>query len=372
MNKAQAEVFRYISRQNGTSATFLSAIWLILMLPVLVEDPHSRFVWINAFVLALFDVNLMFHRRQRREINEDNAENTQRTYILANYFNAIYWGSLIAYILHEPSYIDVRFSAALMLAFSTISGFYVWLLSRFAGRVFMVMLFTPSIAVLMFSGEVSSFFSAAFILFSLVIIVQQGDTRAKLFIASAQQQVSLAEQADRYKKISNLDALTKTNNRRYFDQVLATELERTFDQGNPLSLLVIDIDHFKQVNDTHGHAAGDVCLQHCADLIRHEIRSNDILCRYGGEEFSLILPDCNRETAEMVSRRICQAFRDRPVSYQGLSIEITVSIGSATVQDKACSDKALFELADKALYEAKESGRDRYITYSIDEMFSKV
>ncbi|MFL0809410.1 MAG: diguanylate cyclase [Agarilytica sp.] len=367
MNKAKTEVFRYIVSQNRSGTSFLTAIWLILMLPAIVENPSSSFVWVNAAVLAFFDINLLVYRRKQHTI-EDDREIAQRAFLLINHLNALYWGGLIAYVLYDPAYVNVRFSAALMLAFSTIAGFYVWLISRFAGRLYMILLFAPSIAVLIFSGELSAVLSAAFILFSLVIIVQQGDNRAKLFLASAQQQVTLAEQADRYKKISNLDALTKTNNRRYFDKTLPTELDKSLENEDPISLLVIDIDHFKRVNDNHGHAAGDSCLKHSAALVRQEIRSDiDILCRYGGEEFTLILPNCPHDAATNIASRICQAFRDHPLDYQGTNITFTVSIGCASVQSKPCSDKALFELADKALYEAKERGRNQVISKKVDD-----
>jgi diguanylate cyclase (GGDEF)-like protein len=159
---------------------------------------------------------------------------------------------------------------------------------------------------------------------------------------------------------SSTDALTGLGNRSAFDARFAEEVNRAVRYGSPLSLLMIDVDHFKSFNDIFGHPAGDAALQRVANALR-VARPSDLVARYGGEEFAAILPATSRDGALLMAERMREAVENTPV----LLRKLTVSIGAGTLAP-GCSDSArLIALADRALYAAKHAGRNRvvYATY---------
>jgi diguanylate cyclase (GGDEF)-like protein/PAS domain S-box-containing protein len=157
-------------------------------------------------------------------------------------------------------------------------------------------------------------------------------------------------------QLATRDSLTGLANRRCFDETLAAEWQRALRQQLPLSLLMVDIDHFKRYNDAHGHLGGDDCLRRVATAVASEMRANDLVARYGGEEFGVILPNQDLKGAASVAERI----RKR---VERLHTGITVSIGAASVIAEASGcPSALLAIADAALYKAKRQGRNRIAT----------
>ena len=167
--------------------------------------------------------------------------------------------------------------------------------------------------------------------------------------------------ANAYSKVlqyATLDALTNLNNRRQFEIRLKQEIATTKRQKNPLCAMMIDIDFFKKVNDTYGHASGDIVLKTVASIIKQELRESDIPARYGGEEFAILLPYTHIDEAKIVSERLRSAVEKTQISLDKKNINVTISMGLAEFsQDETGED--LFKRADEALYQAKESGRNR-------------
>lgn len=157
---------------------------------------------------------------------------------------------------------------------------------------------------------------------------------------------------------ATLDALTNLNNRRQFETRLGQEISITKRQNNPLCAMMIDIDFFKKVNDTYGHAAGDEVLRTVASIIKEQLRESDIPARYGGEEFAVLLPFTKIEEAQIVGERLRKAVESHPVNVEGVEIAVTISMGLAEYNREETGEE-LFERADKALYEAKKNGRNQ-------------
>jgi len=159
------------------------------------------------------------------------------------------------------------------------------------------------------------------------------------------------------------DALTGLYNRRYLDSHLKTLFDRAAARGRPLSLMITDIDRFKPINDTHGHAAGDEVLREFAQRLRKNVRGIDLACRYGGEEFVVVMPDTERAVAETVAERIRNEIESQAfAACSGTqSLRVTVSIGVASILPEGDSAEALMKRADAALYEAKNTGRNRVV-----------
>ncbi len=163
---------------------------------------------------------------------------------------------------------------------------------------------------------------------------------------------------------SERDPLTGIRNRRSFHERFSQEWERAIRHGHPLSCAMIDLDFFKKINDTHGHATGDATLQAVAHLLQDQSRPSDILCRYGGEEFCVLLPETDEAEAARWAQRALLAISEAPISTGDLSLEVTASIGVAELLDDTASPEQLVELADQALAMAKQSGRNRVVRIS--------
>lgn len=162
-------------------------------------------------------------------------------------------------------------------------------------------------------------------------------------------------------ELSSRDALTGLANRRQFELTLASEVDRVARAGEPALVLMIDIDHFKQVNDQHGHPAGDLVLKAVANSLRECIRPMDTVARYGGEEFAMILPNCGPSFGQAVAERIRAHVMASPIEIlAGQRVAVTVSIGGAFAPQWVRSSALLWvERADQQLYRAKSAGRNR-------------
>lgn len=194
----------------------------------------------------------------------------------------------------------------------------------------------------------------------------QDDLEYKVQERTLELQVTLRELSEvnqELERLTSIDPLTGINNRRHFDKRLVSEGRRSRREQTPLSLAIIDIDHFKKVNDHYGHAGGDSCLIHITRIIQSTLnRATDDLCRIGGEEFALILPNTDEEGATHVMEVIRERIENTPLNYEGQSVKLTISVGISTaVIENDEQTHALFRFADEQLYKAKESGRNRII-----------
>ncbi len=201
-------------------------------------------------------------------------------------------------------------------------------------------------------------------------------------LARVKTQLSLKQKTDALRRLTHLDALTGVANRRAFDEALEIETRRSLRTGEPLSLLMLDVDFFKRYNDTYGHPAGDVCLRQIAQIMAQTAkRAGDLVARYGGEEFAIILPHTRAADARVFAERLCGLIRDQAILHRESTAAsvVTLSIGVASL-DPSCNEadsgtsahspgaspgrrvyspESLLALADRALYQAKQQGRNQ-------------
>jgi diguanylate cyclase (GGDEF)-like protein len=175
------------------------------------------------------------------------------------------------------------------------------------------------------------------------------------------QNASLNRMNEHLDHLARIDPLTECANRRHFQSCLEAELARSSRYGHVASLLVIDLDHFKEVNDGHGHGGGDEVLRRFVSIARRELRSEDVLGRLGGEEFGVLLPETEVMNASAVAERIRRAVEAEPTRLGDALVPLTASFGVACWRAAAESPDALLQRADAALYEAKAAGRNRVV-----------
>ena len=195
-----------------------------------------------------------------------------------------------------------------------------------------------------------------FLLISIVFEIHNFRTRHKM----------LSESNKQLEELSNLDSLTSLANRRCFDENLEKELSRSSRDKTPLSLILLDVDHFKEFNDTYGHLVGDECLRQIADVLQSIVeRSHDLVARYGGEEFAVILPSTDLKGGLIIAERLRALVEGLDLTSPKASIlqGITISLGlvSTGYGRKRINSQTLIDQADKALYEAKKQGKNRVV-----------
>lgn len=164
---------------------------------------------------------------------------------------------------------------------------------------------------------------------------------------------------DEIYRMTTVDGLTQVFNRRYFEDAIEREFSRSRRYQRPLSLVLLDIDFFKKINDSFGHLAGDAVLKEVARVIRTRTRREDVLARYGGEEFALLLPEIETKGAQQLAEKVRKLVEKHEFVFDGERIPVTISAGVATVQKKGEEPTELVRRADEKLYEAKTAGRNR-------------
>ena len=170
---------------------------------------------------------------------------------------------------------------------------------------------------------------------------------------------NLRTQISELSELVSTDALTGLFNFHHFKTVLRAEMDRSKRSGIPTSLVMVDIDHFKLVNDEYGHEAGNFALKHLAEILRNEVRTTDIVCRYGGEEFAMVFPETHLNLAVKVADRIRELIANSPIPLEQGEINLTASMGASVYMKTSVLDFVDFvDSVDKYLYEAKQSGRN--------------
>jgi diguanylate cyclase (GGDEF)-like protein len=170
------------------------------------------------------------------------------------------------------------------------------------------------------------------------------------------------------KDMATYDKLTGLCNRRHFEERIKVEAQKAFAKHLPLSLIMVDIDHFKKVNDTFGHPEGDMVLREIASLLKKSVREKDTVARYGGEEFILILPEARLEASSLIAERIRLLVENTLFDVGKAQLNLSVSLGVSNYPvHRARSDEELIKMADLALYEAKRKGRNRVCIFSSNQ-----
>ena len=165
---------------------------------------------------------------------------------------------------------------------------------------------------------------------------------------------------DRQYRLATTDGLTDLYNHRYFQEQLKSQVQHAMRYDNVFSLIILDIDFFKKFNDTYGHQSGDAVLRQVASILKKNVRMTDIVCRYGGEEISIILPNTSYEEANLIALKLCNLVGQKKYKLSnGRESNLTISLGVSSYGADGKTPSDIIEAADKRLYNAKNSGRNR-------------
>ena len=220
-----------------------------------------------------------------------------------------------------------------------------------------------------FSGHVLKIL--AFILLYKAILEMGIERPHRLVFRNLQQgEASLREALEQVRSLAEIDPLTGLFNRRHFSELMRREFERARRYGHPFSVIMLDVDHFKGMNDAYGHAVGDRILAELATCFRRVLRTSDLVGRYGGDEFAIMLPETDLPAAQQTGERLREECSQRTLDAGGRPITITVSMGIAALDEECASQDTLLDRADGALYAAKRAGRNRVSVWSRPNVIS--
>lgn len=270
------------------------------------------------------------------------------------------WGILNAIVLHEPAFTTSHLvSVIATVAFST--SFAFTFAMRFIRCLTVLFLLNLPGLIALAAGTHEQW--PVFICLSIYMVYLLLSCRRSNadYRTSIKLEQELLSQRNTLELLSRTDSLTQLGNRYQFNDLFPSMIASAQRQGSPLSLVLLDIDYFKRVNDEHGHAAGDLCLQQFADLMRQLFRrDSDVPLRLGGEEFGVLMPGTTLEQAAQMAEHFRAALAETRLDIHGVSLSITTSLGVGAFDPQIDSGgDALYKRVDAALYQAKEEGRNR-------------
>ncbi len=356
---------------------FYPAVWLLITLAILGYQPsEAKLSWLLG-IGALISITSLYRWYCTRRFTAFLQNGQPAPLWLINHalvLNAVSWGLfLVLTLLPTPlsDHYSLIFTGTLALAAGGASS-----LSIKSTLVYWLMLSLLGPAILVsFSGH-----SLQPTPLGLVLLIFAGgmswvsNLPRREYEKAVISNLKLSQQANYLTELTTLDGLTGVKNRRFFDQLLSSEVRRANRLDYPLALLMIDIDHFKRINDEFGHLVGDSCLINTARTLQNHIqRSSDVVARYGGEEFAVILPGVETEDAIALAETLRQEVESTITWNLTQPIRVTISIGGVSLHPvKATQPQDYLAMADKALYEAKNHGRNCIFWSADDGNITKV
>ena len=353
-----------LSSQNVISLVAYPVIWTVLVAHADLIRVGPLFFWVNLVLLSITTTLRVFlHRRMRHRVGAQ-APLLERVLVTTVLVNATHWSVMTIWSLLAPELATIRIAMLMVVTGMAGSGTFAVAFLTVLRIFFPLILLVPAGITMLLSGDSVEWTWGALSLSFLVYILPSAARRQQDYIGAISTTLLLEQRTRELEQISFTDAVTGLNNRNYFAAHMELEWKRAHRLQYPLSLLLIDTDHFKFINDRYGHPAGDACLAAIgACLAGTRRRAGDVLARIGGDEFAILLVNADAHAAGLIAARVCQGMRALALMEQGQTLRITASIGVAT-EVPAAADladaKAFISCADNALYAAKAQGRDQW------------
>ena len=372
-NELERQRQRDLSARQTPALLIYPLIWLIVMGAMLLRAfDTTKFIWSAAIFLALLVVSLLrsillqLHRRHNR-----NSQQISYTYLDTGVALTAFSWSVIMSLTLLPTPLSLHYPLVLTATMGFSAGAIVTLsIRRKTVELFLLGMYLLPIVVSIsgYSSQPAGL-SGLMLVFALAMSAITRLPRGE-YERAVVSNLQLRDHALRLTEMSYQDPLTGLRNRRYFDQLLTQELNRANRMGYAFTLLMIDIDHFKRINDRHGHQTGDHCLQHVAQTLVHGLqRAGDMVARIGGEEFAVIMPGVDREEGQRMAEKLLLWVSQSPYESADTRIELTISIGGASLSPQRLLEaEVLVQMADQALYQSKHDGRNRVTWAQVEDV----
>ena len=340
-------------RAKGGSFVYL-ALWLVISIISDLHHSHLTLLTVNALIFLCNGILRYAHARIPVEIAEKYCRHLLRSFEILVLCNIFHWGMLTAYVFYDAQLSPIRLPMLLAGTGIVAAGSLVYSINPVIRPIFATLAIVPVVFVLLsvhYSPD-NALIAALCIVFAAYLSLASRTIYNDYWTAQ--------RRALELEGLSFTDSLTQLRNRPFFDNHYMAEWKRACRYGKPVSVLLIDLDHFKRVNDNYGHAFGDLCLKEAARVMLQNIqRPEDVLARYGGEEFIVMLAETDWRGATVVGQHILESFRELKIFKAGQAVNLRCSIGIASLVPLAQGQgDELINMADKALYEAKAAGRD--------------
>ena len=348
---------------------FASAVTLFIFLDII--NHKDLFLWFFIMVFIYILRLLSAYRFNKVSFTDFNIPKWKNLYILSTFLSGIVWGTLALFMTPEWS---ATHQVALYIIFTGIIAAAVN--TNSSVLISYVAFYIPPTLILMYTTlrqNSELFYELGFLFLIYIILIYSTSLRFNKNLVKALELRFDNEELANELKIANeklthladIDELSQLGNRRSMNKFLLKELEWHYKEKKPLALLVIDIDFFKQYNDTYGHLKGDRCIVDVAKILKNNIRENfDLAVRYGGEEYVIILHDTTEIKALNIAQKIFLELLSKQIEHSTSDVSdyLTLSIGlSSMIPDSPTSQSKIFDLADNRLYKAKQNGRNQIV-----------
>jgi diguanylate cyclase (GGDEF)-like protein len=327
-----------------------------------------KFIPFNILVIwFVFQILLAVYRLYNAKLfkvhleakNQEKIEKNERCFIISNVFQAFMWtmSSILSVIYAPQPYELIVF--VMIIGIITAAALSMSALYK-AYLIFFFSLIIPQIIILIYFGEHHHIGLVALTLIFIPAIILLSKALYNSRLSNIKAHDELEFNVNKFKRLSTIDALTNIYNRRCFFEMSNELIAIAIRRKQTVSLLMIDIDYFKKINDTYGHQIGDFILRDLVIKIEKNLRESDVFARVGGEEFAILLTDTSLDGAKIIAEKVRKIIDDEVFTYNSISVNLTISIGISELNKDNTTIEDLYKKADKQLYFAKKNGRNQY------------
>ena len=342
----------------------MASLLLVSAVFVYTYIEYIPYIWLGLWLTAqfIFSFYRLYNARQlQKYIDEKNTQKLKEHtfyYFIALMLSTLIWTSatILGYIYAPPVY---QFISLIMIV-GIVTASVLSILSLFRIYVlYFILMVLPQFGIMIFVNTHESFATALFLLIYMPLIIMLSKTMQDSNNMDIRTNEILEENAEKLHQLAITDPLTKVYNRRYFFETAQSILFSAKREKKAMSLLMLDIDFFKTINDTYGHQHGDAILILLSKNINYMIRESDLFARIGGEEFIMLLPHTPYEGAKVIAEKIRSSIEKEVFTHRKIDLKLTISIGVSTLNTKNYNIEKLYQDADANLYLAKENGRNK-------------
>lgn len=352
--------FDLTMRARGGILIYL-VIWLLTAFWSGLAQTHRDSFYLNTFILFFIAAMRLVHYTLYTYRNL-KTEKMHYWLVFLILIGGLHWGLLSAWVIFVSSIQNLHFLYMIILSAFALGGTTILSISSTIRKIYPLFIFLPTLITGLIVDEKDIYLLSILIIISLLYVYESTKFSHNDYWSAIINYKEADVRAKQMKQLSITDQLTGLHNRMHFNSRLSNEWKRCSRLKSPLSVMLIDLDHFKRINDTFGHIAGDECLKKVGEVLRAEIkRDTDVTARYGGEEFVVILPNTNLALSSVIAEKLVKKISTIEIIWETNEIHLSCSIGLASiVPDNNIDNKELLKAADETMYRAKNQGRNQY------------